>query len=179
MRLDCSSVRRASFTVLVLVGLNTAPARAQVIPSVSAGPTLVRGLGNHESAWSVGAGGDAHGAGYAIGGEVHYIYFPEVRRSFGGGGSSESPALGGVTLSVKGSQYFRRSVDARVRPFLTAGFSVLATGGMAWPMAHVGGGVEWWTNGRAGLRFEVREELFALLSFRCGVVFRPRRIASR
>jgi hypothetical protein len=179
MRLDCSSVRRGSFTVLLLVGLNTATARAQVLPSVSAGPTLVRGLGNHESAWIVGAGGEAHGGGYALGVEAHYVYFPEVRRTFGDGGSSEAPPLSGVTLSVKGSQYFHRNVNARVRPFLTAGFSVLAAGGMAWPMAHVGGGVEWWTNGRTGFRFEVREELFALLSFRCGVVLRPRRLTSR
>jgi hypothetical protein len=159
--------------VLLIVSSNAVPARAQAIASVSGGPSLVRSIGNHGSAWQVGAGAEVVGDLYGFGGEVQYIYFPEATTTFAGGlGEASSPAASTVTFAVKGSYYFPRMTARRVRPFVTAGLTYLYDDEEPLPMLHVGGGVDWWATRRTGMRFEVREHLGGILSFRCGFVFR-------
>ena len=172
MRINCAAVYLLAVFVTVIA--LAAPARGQVIASVSGGPSAVRSIGVHGSAWQVGGGVEAVGELYGFGGEVHYVYFPEANTTFAGGlGSASSPAMSTTTFAVKGSYYFApKRTGHRLRPYVTAGLTYLYDDEEPMPLLHVGGGVDWWATRRTGMRFEVREHLGSMLSFRCGVVVR-------
>jgi hypothetical protein len=141
---------------------------------LSGGPALVRSLGNRESAWQLGAGGEKLFGSFGAGGGVDYVYFPEVTKVFNMGRvQASSPPLSTAAISVNGSFYPGRSVPNRsARPFIIAGVSYLLDDEAPLPMLHIAAGFDWWASRRAGLRFEVREQFPSMLAFRCGVVFR-------
>jgi len=63
-------------------------------------------------------------------------------------------------LSVNGSFYLQTSGgDHRVRPFATTGYTMAFRDGHA-HMWNVGGGVDYWTSERVGVRFEVRDHIW-------------------
>jgi hypothetical protein len=160
----------------LLLSLGQPPlAEAQsAVGYVSGGPALVRSLGNRESAWQLGAGGEKLFGSYGAGGGVDYVYFPEVTKVFDTGRvQASSPPLGTAAISVSGSFYPGRSVpDRPARPFIIAGVSYLLDEEEPLPMLHIAAGLDWWAGRRAGLRFEVREQFPSMLAFRCGIVFR-------
>ena len=172
VRLSCGPRTCLALAVAIASGVAPAPIRAQVIASVTGGPALVRSVGNRESAWQLGGGVEAVGAVYGFGGEVHYVYFPEVTRTFEGRVVSSSPAVSTAALTAKGSYYFGGDAPGRrLRPFVTGGLSYLFDDELPLIMVHVGGGVDWWTTRRAGIRLEIREQFASILSFRAGVIF--------
>jgi hypothetical protein len=62
-------------------------------------------------------------------------------------------------LSVNGFYYFRTSRQARLVPFVTAGYSLAFRGGHE-NLANWGGGVTWWMAKHAGIRVQFRDYLW-------------------
>ena len=175
MRITCASLRAGLFLLLLLFAGHPALAEAQsAIGYVLGGPVVVRSLGNRESAWQLGGGGEKLFGSYGAGGGVDYVYFPEVATTFDmGRARASSPSLSTAAISVNGSFYPGRNLAGRgVRPFVIGGVSYLYDAEVPLPMLHIAGGVDWWVSETAGLRFEVREQFPSMLAFRCGFVFR-------
>ena len=63
-------------------------------------------------------------------------------------------------LSVNGSYYLPGSGrDRRMRPFVTTGYTMAFRDGTA-QMWNLGGGLDYWTSGRVGVRFELRDHIW-------------------
>ena len=174
MRINVASLGFAALVVLLAMCANPATLGAQTAGFGYAfgGPVLVQ-AGIRDSAWHVGGGGEKLSDPVGIGAELGYVYSPPVEKTFPGG-SASAPALSAATLSVNGSYHFAgwRTATRSARPFMTGG--VIFILGYPFPSWNAGGGLDWWLTRRAGLRFEVREQIIgpAMLGFRSGVVFR-------
>ena len=91
----------------------------------------------------VGGGGEAFvWRGLGVGGEVGYV------RPVDGGGAG--------LLSVNGSYHWNARSHWKVKPFVTAGYSLAVGSGVA-NLTNVGGGITYWMKDRLGLRVEYRE----------------------
>jgi hypothetical protein len=141
----------------------------------AAGPVLAQSSGyafagfGRETGYSdyfhAGVGGDwgiAHGFG--IGAEV------------GGVSNRREGAPGLALISGNGTYHLPLGIPA-VDPFVTAGISLVTTGGSGDLLANWGGGANWWVRPRFGFRFEFRDHVWNaasrhLAEFRVGVSFR-------
>ena len=173
MRINVASLGSAALVVLVAMGAEPATVGAQTAGFGYAfgGPAWVQ-VGITDSAWHIGIGGERLSGAVGIGAELGYVYLPPAEETFPGGGAF-SPGGGGATLSVNGSYHFggRRTGTRSARPFVTGGITYVVG---AFLLPDFGGGLDWWVTRRAGLRFEVREQVIVspMLGFRGGVVFR-------
>src|SRR5215203_4558486 len=88
MRANLLTHVSAGLIILVTVTFNAPPTEAQTHGGAffSAGPAFVNGVGNHESAWQIGGGGEVRGTDTSDAGR-----------------HSESPAAGVVALSFTGT----------------------------------------------------------------------------
>lgn len=70
----------------------------------------------------------------------------------------EAPEYPGGMLSVNGSYYFRnaRPGEKSLVPFVTAGYTLDPFSTSSF---NLGGGVNYWSRGRMGLRLEVRDHV--------------------
>ena len=113
----------------------------------------------------LGGGGEAMlYKNFGLGAELGYL--APISGNFGDG-------LG--MLSVNPAGHFNRS--GKVSPFVTGGFSLAILDGGAAGGGNVGGGVQYWVNKNAAVRFEYRAHIFSsdspyLHTFRVGVSFR-------
>ena len=175
MRINVASLGSAALVVLVAMGAEPATVGAQTAGFGYAfgGPAWVQ-ASIRDSAWHIGIGGERLSGAVGIGAELGYIYVPPAEETFPGGGGAFSPGGGGATLSVNGSYHFggRRTGTRSARPFMTGGVILILV--YPFPSWNAGGGLDWWLTRRAGLRFEVREQVIRspMLGFRGGVVFR-------
>ena len=179
MRANLLTHAGATLIVLIAAAINAPATEAQTNGGayITAGPALVNGVGNHTSAWQIGGGGELRGTDVGVGGALDYVYFPLERRA-SRYGHSESPAVGVFTLSLTASYHFfeRQMNERKVQPF-TMGGVTLILGPEGLPLLALGGGVDWWTTRRAGLRFELRTHFGgpgppAMLGLRVGLVIR-------
>jgi len=179
MRTNVLSYISAGLIVLVAAAVTAPASEAQTHGGAyfTAGPAFVNGVGNHNSAWQMGGGGEVRGTDVGVGGALDYMYFPLARRT-SPPGHSESPAAGIFTLSLTASYHFfeRQMNERKVQPFTMGGVTLmLSPEGL--PLLALGGGVDWWTTRRTGVRFELRSYFGgpgppAMLGFRAGVVMR-------
>jgi len=143
-----------------------------------AAPAAVSDIGIRSVAVNAGGGGERWlGGGISIGGELGIVYFPAVEERTSCCIARASSATA-VLVSVNASRHFVRSnPDAKWRPFITGGLSVMA-GGEAVGLFNAGGGLERWISPHSGIRLEIRDQCIlaaspsVLLGFRVGVVFR-------
>jgi len=160
--------------IVALLGLaDASPARAQSGTAYTAGgPLIVRGLGGRDFAWQMDAGGEKNYGPYGIGAGAGFVFFPKENETFDGGrGSASAPAFGTAAISLHETYYPGRTRRARrMQPFVT-GSIVWMVAKEAPPLLGIGGGVDWWTTPKRGLRCEAHYQL-VWLAFRCGVVLR-------
>jgi hypothetical protein len=153
---------------------------AQAFGYAFGGPVGVSNMGIRDSttAWHVGGGGEILiRGGLSFGGELGSFYFPSVETTSGCCHQSRTAAVQAGLFSLNHSYHFGGPNRATrgMRPFVTGGFSFLLDADVAMPLWNVGGGMDWWLGRHAGVRLEVRDQLWAapaLLGFRFGVVFR-------
>lgn len=162
-----------AFIITSLILSNASVTRAQSGGAyVSAGPMFVSGLGGRDFGLQVSAGAEKKYGPYGIGGGAGFVYFPELNETFDGGrGSATAPAYGVPSISLHETYYPGRARRGRrLQPFVTGNiFWMVAR--EAPPLPGLGGGVDWWTSRKHGLRCEAQYQ-FVWLSFRCGVVLR-------
>jgi hypothetical protein len=102
--------------------------------------------------------------GLGVGGEIGYL----------GVGRDLSQRAGIFSPNV--SYNFLRS--KKVSPFLTGGYSLVASGSGAGNAVNLGGGIHWWFKEHIGLRFEFRDHFppgepqFHIIGVRFGLAFR-------
>jgi hypothetical protein len=101
-----------------------------------------------------------------VGGEIHHL------------GSIESLSNGFWLASFHGS-YHPRGVGTAFKiaePFVTAGLSFFVPASQVRGFLNAGAGFHWWYSPRAGLRFEVRDQIVGqqvhFIATRVGIVFR-------
>src|SRR5262245_64571125 len=112
MRIDCVTCSSAVIVALVACAAPERAAAQSTIGYITAGPAIVTGLGNRDSAFHFGGGGEVLTGQLGIGGTIGYIFFPEVNKTFAGGwGGSSSPAVGFVMLGFNGTYYFAPDAD--------------------------------------------------------------------
>ncbi len=161
----------AACGIAMVLGANPRGAWAQGLGYVSGGPMLVRGMGGHDFGWQLGGGGELGSGAVGLGGGVDYIYLTEVNKTYPDGGSALSPAGGLPAVSLRVSGYPRRvKENLRAQPFVMAGISFLLEREAA-PLLVAGGGLDWWTTRKTGLRVEAEMQNLSL-AIRCGFVFR-------
>jgi hypothetical protein len=150
------------------------PAHAQgALVYATAGPSAVWNIGHRDISWHAGGGVEVLNGPLGLGGEVGYLYFPEVTKTFGGGGVASSPAAGALALSAKATFHFgSTTVDRPIRPFVTAGLSFLVDEEVMPILPLVSGGVDWWATRRVGVRIEAQSHWRSMLGVRVGVVLR-------
>lgn len=126
------------------------------------------GEGDSTGIWHLGGGGEAIFAdAIGLGAEIGYL------NSF----EADSEGLG--IFSVNGAYHFGGgSRSARVRPFVTGGYTLAFRDGHA-NLFNVGGGVDVWLKPKVGLRVEFRDHIWTeendtlqFLGVRVGVTFR-------
>ena len=159
--------------LLVLAYPSSAHAQGALLYATG-GPAAVWNIGHRDMSWHAGGGVEVLNGPLGLGGEVGYVYFPEVAKTFDGGrGVASSPAAGALALSAKATFHFgSRTVDRPIRPFVTAGLSVLLDEEVMPVLPLVSGGVDWWTTRRLGVRLEVETHWLSMLGVRVGLVFR-------
>jgi hypothetical protein len=165
----------AAALALLLVLPCASPAHAQgALVYATGGPAAVWNIGHRDRSWHAGGGVEVLNGPLGLGGEVGYLYFPEVTKTFDGGrGVASSPAAGALALSAKATFHFgSTTVDRRLRPFVTAGLSFLVDEEVMPILPLVSGGVDWWATRRVGLRLEAQSHWRSMLGVRVGVVLR-------
>jgi hypothetical protein len=159
---------------------DTAKAEEPPIGYAFVGPVAVTNLGDRNVAWNVGGGAETRVRNAtSIGGEIGYLNFPSIE-THSACCAGSMPMAEALLLSVNVARQFSSfGSGAGWRPFATGGLSFLL-GGESIGLFNVGGGADRWVTRHAGLRFEVRDQLFVapqsaaslLLGVRVGVVFR-------
>ena len=106
--------------------------------------------GSSASGYNFGVGGEYRVKRFGAGGEIGGV---SLRRNLGLETKRSLMALGALNTTY----HFRSGKrGSRVRdPFVTAGISLLNGSGFY----HYGGGMNYWFNRRAGLRFEFRDHV--------------------
>jgi hypothetical protein len=127
-------------------------------------PGIYSGYSDSIGTLHIGGGGEALVyRGLAVGAEVGCI--AALQGSGGGMG----------LFSANGSYYFSR--QRKVSPFLTGGYSSVWGHGQR-NLVNLGAGANYWIRERLGIRFELRDHIYAagsdghLLGFRIGIIFR-------
>jgi hypothetical protein len=127
------------------------------------------GDGDSTGTWHVGGGGEAIFAdAVGVGAEIGYL------------NSFEEGSDGIGMLSINGTYHFGGgNTSAKVRPFLTGGYSLGFSGGETDSLFNVGAGVDFWLKPKVGLRVEFRDHIWTedndtlqFLGVRVGVTFR-------
>jgi len=160
---------RKLFVLILLMGSLPALALAQSQSERRAWGYGFVGVGgntgsNSGARFTAGGGGEAlFYRGLGVGGEVGYL---SSSNNFGNG-----IGIGSVDLAY----HFNRA--GKVAPFVTGGASAAFAGGGASGGGNFGGGIQYWPQEHVGMRFEVRDHVFAsdsphLFTFRVGVTFR-------
>jgi hypothetical protein len=131
-----------------------------------AGFGAVSGGGESMGTLHVGGGGEAvFGDAVGVGAEIGYL------------GPFESLGDGIGVFSVNGSYHFLPRQSRKLRPFVTAGYTLGFREGHE-NLWNFGGGVHYWLNQRVGIRAEFRDHVWTsgetahLWGARIGVVFR-------
>ena len=107
----------------------------------------------------IGGGGEGFlYKGLGVGAELGYLYAP----------GEFTYGLG--LLSLNGSYHLNRSRQAKLWPFVTAGYSLAFRDGHA-SLLNFGGGVTWWMAEHVGVRMEIRDYVWSECS--CGPQHSP------
>lgn len=164
-----NKLRTATFWIAALGAIpSAASAQVTVVGYGFAAPGFATcGCGESITTLHAGGGGEARIADtFGIGADVGYL------------GPFESFPDGFGMLSVNGSYYLPASDRLRrIRPFVTTGYTMAFRDGTA-NLWNVGGGVDYWTSRRVGVRFEFRDHLWVdegtthFLGPRIGIVVR-------
>jgi hypothetical protein len=102
------------------------------------------------------------------------VHMPEKNSTFRsdyGYGSSTMPAVSVGAFSFRASYYPVRFARSRFQPFVTGGVTGYSNTEPFFTLDG-GGGFDWWSTRRAGLRVEVREQYGSFFTARVGVVVR-------
>ena len=168
-----SGLFAAALAVLVAIACPV-PAHAQgALVYATGGPSAVWNIGYREIAWQGAGGVELLNGPLGLGGDAGYIYFPAVTKTFDGRGTASSPAAGAVAVTGKATFHFgSTTVDRRVRPFIAAGLTFLASDEFMPLLPVVSGGVDWWATPGVGMRVEVQRLWGSMLTARVGVVLR-------
>jgi hypothetical protein len=137
---------------IAMIGAIPAAASAQVTAvgyAFGAPGFATCGCGESMTTLHAGGGGEARIADtLGIGADVGYL------------GPFEYFSEGFGMLSVNGSYYLQTPGGGhRIRPFVTTGYTMAFRDGNA-HLWNVGGGLDYWTSRRVGLRFEVRDHIW-------------------
>jgi hypothetical protein len=151
-----------------------ATARAQdALVFATGGPSAVWNIGLRDMAWQLGAGGEVLTGNIGWGGELAYVYFPAVTRSFEGRTIASHPAASALSISATAAYHFDGAAGGRrTRPFVIGGAAAMIGDELTRVLLHLAGGVDVWTMRRTGLRFEVLGQFPSMLGVRAGIVFR-------
>jgi hypothetical protein len=167
-----SARRRIVSTMAVLAAAIAVarPARAQALGYAIAGPAGYTGFFNSSAAGLHAAGGGEVLAGgrIGVGGEFGVL----LNR----GGGLWVTSVNGVFHAVPSVQ---GAVRGRLSPFVTGGYTRMASGEGSFDSWNVGAGADVWLKPRAGLRFEFRDHVrpdsrgdVHYWAIRAGVAFR-------
>jgi hypothetical protein len=144
-------IRSVTFWIAVLSAIPSVTSAQDTTVGYAFGAPGFASCGCSESITTLHAGG---------GGEVRMADTIGIGADVGYLGPFESFSEGFGMLSVNGSYYFPASGrNRRVRPFVTTGYTMAFSDGTA-NMWNLGGGVDYWTSKRVGVRFEVRDHIW-------------------
>ncbi len=149
--------------------------------ALMAGSALAQS-GDDRRGWGYVVAGAGGRTGFSNGALVHVGGGGEVTffRGLGVGGEvgyyADTDDVGGGFGIADVNLLYAFNKSGKVSPFVTGGGSVAFRGGAAGG-GNIGGGVQYWLNDRAALRFEFRDHIFSSDSphayvFRVGISFR-------
>jgi hypothetical protein len=155
--------RNRSIVVVLALALVAACGRsadAQTLTgNMFAGAGAFNCCGGATGAWLMGVGLDVPLASQvSVSGEFGLLGSAGTGRIVDRDGYGYVSVPNGTLLSFNGRYHFNLRDARRPRPFLTAGLGAALgsaddTGGL-----NVGGGIDWWTKDRRGVRLEVRDQ---------------------